>query len=460
MPTLAAVNWARQNSSTTGTGPLTLTTAVGSGPTLLQALGAGITSSVPYSISDDGVEVEAGVGSYNGATSVFTRSPTTTFVGEVYDNSAPPPVNLAGPVVLRCTLNAEQYKVALSEDQGDALEGAAAPSASNVFATAEDLFNNPSGGISLQYDWSTDNTASDPGSGKIKANNDDLALATELYVSDVTSAGNSADPAWLSWREGDYTGVYDVKDAGEGNSFRLDGSITDNTTWFTVPVTPLATTGTPAIGNNRAVICNLVANPNSRMPIGGTLGQVQTKLSAVDYAVDWTQLPVRTVRVKVLNAVFPGGVAAAGYDDASGLPLVNVADVSAPELMPVIGFNALGILGAGVELDVIVFGVINYDTSAWLAGTKLYQGVSAIVTAPLQGGEDTAIGVVLKSAIAGKLLVQIDSYGPWYLDSYLQDPPADGFGHVRENGAWNRGSRVFEAATSPARSVGDFWIKV
>ena len=110
MPVYNAVNWVKENSSSTGTGPLTLTGAVGSGPTLVQALGTGVSNDVPYSLFDNGVKVEAGVGSFNGTTLVFTRGPTTTFVGGNYENVSPTPVNLGGPVILEVTLNAEQYK--------------------------------------------------------------------------------------------------------------------------------------------------------------------------------------------------------------------------------------------------------------------------------------------------------------------------------------------------------------
>ena len=175
----------------------------------------------------------------------------------------------------------------VTTDQNDALDGATTPSASNVFATAEDLFNNPSGGIALEYVWSTDNTVSDPGAGNIKADNDDLTLATELYVSDLTSAGNSADPAWLSWREGDYVAVADKKRSDKGNSFKVNGAIIDNSTWFVVPVLPLATTGTPSISNGRNTVVNMVANPNSRMPQGGTANQILSKIDSTDYNTEW-----------------------------------------------------------------------------------------------------------------------------------------------------------------------------
>lgn len=110
-------NWLRQTTASTGIGPLTMGAAV-SDPasiTMAQAFGsAGVTPDVVYSIEDNGVEVEAGVGSYDGPSGVFTRGPTATLVGGVYTEGSPALVALVGPVIVRVTLNSVQFQAVLT----------------------------------------------------------------------------------------------------------------------------------------------------------------------------------------------------------------------------------------------------------------------------------------------------------------------------------------------------------
>lgn len=179
MPVFNVANWVRENSSSTGTGPLTLTGAVGNNPTFLEVFGVGVTSKINYSILDNDVEVEAGQGSYDGGTNVFTRGPLATWNGIAYNVSAPPPINLAGPVQLRITLNAAQYASIVEE----------APSDDNYKMRRNEAWTNVPLAFSAQWTFDNVTTEADPGLGDLRLNTGAFATTTELYVSHETLGG-------------------------------------------------------------------------------------------------------------------------------------------------------------------------------------------------------------------------------------------------------------------------------
>ncbi len=380
----------------------------------------------------------------------------------VYD-----PAGSASAVQANLTTHEGDFSLHLTAVQNDAIDGANSPSGSNPLATIEDLLTGPAGGMSLEYTWSTDNTATDPTNGYIKANNDDLTLATELYVSNITKAGNNVQPAWNAWREGDYLDIARRNDASKGGAFRLTANSVDNTGWFTLLVTPIGTTQTPSIGNDRTVNVNLVADPESRLPQGGTAGQVLAKIDNVDYNTEWVDQTAGgswVLHGKVDTFVQAGnGVAIVGYDDVDGMPLLQIANAGTPLNMPVIGI-ATSTAPGGIEIDVPIYGVIPYDTSgepSWVVGDTLYQVGAALNNNRPQQDEVQAVGKVIKIGVSGQVFVNPDSYGPWLLDNYVQEAPVDGVGYVRSDNAWQRGAKVFEAATEPAGlGVGDFWIQI
>ena len=86
------------------------------------------------------------------------------------------------------------------------------------------------------FEWSTDTTATDPGSGFVKCNNADPTLATELYISTTTQTG--ADVKEVLSRLGSKTVLYGADSINNANYYISDvtGPITDNSTWVTVPV--------------------------------------------------------------------------------------------------------------------------------------------------------------------------------------------------------------------------------
>ncbi len=122
----------------------------------------------------------------------------------------------------------------------------------DTFGTGE----TPVGGIYVtrDYRWLNQVTATDPGNGKIKVNNLDPNLATEVYLS-AYDGDNTAFLSAKSLRIGDLLAVYLSGDATTRIEYRVAAALVDNSTWFRVPVIVSVnhgfTTATP--GNNAQV---------------------------------------------------------------------------------------------------------------------------------------------------------------------------------------------------------------
>jgi hypothetical protein len=101
----------------------------------------------------------------------------------------------------------------------------------------------PSGppGFSFPFAFSTDTTASNPNSGKIKANNADLSLATALYVSETGSdsasiAGLLADLGSCTASRKGVVKIVSQANAAQWVSYAVS-AVTDNGAWETLTVT-------------------------------------------------------------------------------------------------------------------------------------------------------------------------------------------------------------------------------
>jgi hypothetical protein len=108
------------------------------------------------------------------------------------------------------------------------------------------------------YRWST-STSGDPGTGKIAGNNATIASITQLAVSETDSAGGSMGAVIATWDDSTSSDRALVKISKEGatenfHAFRITGAGTDQGSYWTFPVTYLATTGTIANGTDCAVL--------------------------------------------------------------------------------------------------------------------------------------------------------------------------------------------------------------
>lgn len=108
------------------------------------------------------------------------------------------------------------------------------------------------------YQWST-STSGDPGSGKIAGNNATIASITQLAVSETDSAGGSMAAVIATWDDSTSSVRALVKISKEGatenfHAFRISGAGTDQGSYWTFPVTYVATSGTISNGTNCAVL--------------------------------------------------------------------------------------------------------------------------------------------------------------------------------------------------------------
>ena len=113
--------------------------------------------------------------------------------------------------------------------------------------TADD---NQSNDFSLQnvmtHTFAFDNaTASaDPGAGEWRFDNATLASVTNIYINDADSGGRDAAFFLANLQPGDVIKIREAHDAGAYFLARVSAATTDNTGWWTIPVTPIYTGGT------------------------------------------------------------------------------------------------------------------------------------------------------------------------------------------------------------------------
>ena len=93
-------------------------------------------------------------------------------------------------------------------------------------------------GDQYQYDWQTATTAADPGGGKVKCNNADPSLATEVYISTISDLGRIAI-FLLDLAVGSRFTLYEQGDVNTFIRYEVTGAPTNNgpNVWFTIPVT-------------------------------------------------------------------------------------------------------------------------------------------------------------------------------------------------------------------------------
>ena len=122
--TTQAGNWVAESCSTLGTGDIILTGAATGQAGFSGAISAG---AVFYSI-EDGTSREAGIGTFDGASTIVRGDIRATLVNGNYTKVSPLPISLTGSSVVSCTYNASAYE--------DVVQSANAAAASAVAAAA------------------------------------------------------------------------------------------------------------------------------------------------------------------------------------------------------------------------------------------------------------------------------------------------------------------------------------
>ena len=95
------------------------------------------------------------------------------------------------------------------------------------------------GGVSIQLEWkfSTSTAAADPGNKTFAYNNSTLASVTAIYVNDTTNSNTDAGAILDALTSGNQIYIQEGSNADNNVLFRVTGAATDNTGWWTIPVT-------------------------------------------------------------------------------------------------------------------------------------------------------------------------------------------------------------------------------
>lgn len=123
------------------------------------------------------------------------------------------------------------------------------------------------GGLDAEFRFSTDVAATDPGSGYVKLNNTDATLATKVYISAFDYTGVN-QIGLLSLRVNDAIKIEDSLHGGV-YAFVITGDLTDNGTWFTIPVTNELTQGTIA-NSKKCLVSAIFSGANSFLELEDT----------------------------------------------------------------------------------------------------------------------------------------------------------------------------------------------
>ena len=95
-----------------------------------------------------------------------------------------------------------------------------------------------SGGASVDASWNFDTStvAADPGNKKFRLNNATLASVTEIYVNDTTNQGFDIGQIASFLASGMRIYIQQKNDSTRAALFQVTGAATDNTGWWTIPV--------------------------------------------------------------------------------------------------------------------------------------------------------------------------------------------------------------------------------
>lgn len=111
-------------------------------------------------------------------------------------------------------------------------------------------------GVQARYRWSTDTSATNPTSGRVKADNGTLASITEVYMHQLTDSGYNASGFIAGLKAGDALVI--ARD-GQGQNFIncvVNAAPTDNGDWYTISVTVVDSGG--AFGNNNVMAVTFI----------------------------------------------------------------------------------------------------------------------------------------------------------------------------------------------------------
>lgn len=178
-------------------------------------------------------------GSYSAGTQYSYRD-VVRDQGSTWRYINPTPGTGNAPPTLPTTGNAYWECVAQKGDAGST--GATGP-AGSTGATGPSGATGAAGPVAIDYTWDTGTTAADPGSGKIRASVATFTGSFNLYISETDRLGNGLAAFLQSWDDSTNPttkGVLEIIDLATPTNrafLSITGSVTDNGTYDTVPVT-------------------------------------------------------------------------------------------------------------------------------------------------------------------------------------------------------------------------------
>jgi hypothetical protein len=149
-----------------------------------------------------------------------------------YDPAAPPGVATA-------------WGNELVQDDGQGVTQFTATALANISSVG-------GGFVNTMYRWSNDITATDPTSGRVKANNATLASITAVYIHSITDTSGNATGIIEALRIGDGLLIAREGSGGDFFQFVVDALAVDNGAWYTI--TGAVTDSGGTISNNNTVI--------------------------------------------------------------------------------------------------------------------------------------------------------------------------------------------------------------
>lgn len=199
-----------------------------------------------------------------------------------------------------------------------------------------------SGGVVMNYRFTSDVSVTDPASGRLKFDNVVQNSTGTIRVHETSDPGNNLSLIWDTLGPGDYLQIFDGTGASSTKVFLVTGAVVDSNPgtpggFRTIPVSAFLTAGGD-FGNNNALNVGIVYNPLNELPTGGTTGQYLRKTSATDYATAWAGIIIG--EVTGLQTALDGKVNDTG-DTMTGDLFISPAAASAVVHLsaPVIGTN-------------------------------------------------------------------------------------------------------------------------
>lgn len=133
--------------------------------------------------------------------------------------------------------------------------------------------------------WRLDEATAEaaPASGWFRLNNATHASATELYIHEDALAGPDTTSVFTSLGDTDYIRLQSRGYAGRFRLYRVNGAITDNTTWLKIPVTSVDGAGDFLSGEDvliRPMVAGKVSHTYMSAPSPSITGDVITRWDA------------------------------------------------------------------------------------------------------------------------------------------------------------------------------------